>query len=64
MCIRDSLLHALNELGIKSPEIVRRIVEDKVMTDEVFKFNYQVKNGLIKVKTNPGGLLLKKLGLV
>ena len=61
---RGNLLHALNELGIKSPEIVRRIVEDKVMTDEVFKFNYQVKNGLIKVKTNPGGLLLKKLGLV
>jgi plasmid replication initiation protein len=59
-----NLLHALNELGIKSPEIVRRIVEDKVMTDEVFKFNYQVKNGLIEVKTNPGGLLLKKLGLV
>ena len=61
---RGNLLHALNELGIKSPEIVRRIVEDKVMTDEVFKFNYQLKNGLVKVKTNPGGLLLKKLGLV
>lgn len=61
---RGNLLHALSELGIKSPEIVRRIVEDRVMTDEVFKFNYQVKNGLVKVKTNPGGLLLKKLGLV
>ena len=61
---RGNLLNALHELGIKAPEIVRRIVEDEAMTDQVFKFNYQFKNGQIKVKTNPGGLLLKKLGLV
>lgn len=61
---RGNLLSALNELGIKSPEIVRRIVEDEAMTDQVFKFQYKLKTGDIKAKTNPGGLLLKKLGLV
>lgn len=61
---RGNVLNALNELGIKSPDIVRKIVESKEMTDEVFSFNYKFKTGLIKAKTNPGGLLLKKLGLV
>lgn len=59
-----NLLNALNELGIKSPDIVRKIAESKEMTDEVFSFNYKLKIGQIKAKTNPGGLLLKKLGLV
>lgn len=59
-----NLLNALNELGIKSPNIVRKIVESKEITDEVFKFHYQIKTGQVKAKTNPGGLLLKKLGLV
>ena len=61
---RGNLLNALHELGIKAPEFVRRIVEDPSMTDQVFKFQYKVKTGEIKAKTNPGGLLLKKLGLV
>ncbi len=59
-----NLLNALSELGIKSPDIVRKIVESKEITDDVFKFHYQIKTGQIKAKTNPGGLLLKKLGLV
>lgn len=61
---RGNLLNTLSELGIKSPEIVRKIVENETMAAEVFKFHYQVKTGQVKAKTNPGGLLLKKLGLV
>lgn len=61
---RGNLLIALADLGIKSPDIIRRIAEDKALSDQVFKFNYQIKNGLVNAKTNPAGLLLKKLGLV
>ncbi len=61
---RDTLLATLDELGIKSPEIVRQILESEEMISEVFRFSYQLKTGQITAKSNPGGLLLKKLGLV
>jgi plasmid replication initiation protein len=61
---RDSLLAVLDGLGIKSPEIVRQIVESEEMVTEVFRFSYKLKTEQITAKTNPGGLLLKKLGLV
>ena len=54
----------LEKFGIKSSAIVKQITDNEDFVKEVFSFNYQLQTGKIKADKNPGGLLLKKLGLV
>lgn len=53
----------LNDLGIKDIKIIQQILSEKSLTEGLFKFNYDLKTGKIKANKNPGGLLLKILGL-
>jgi len=53
----------LDELGIKDTKIIQQILDNKPLTDGLFKFNYDLKTGKTKADKNPGGLLLKILGL-
>jgi plasmid replication initiation protein len=60
----QNLQKILHELGIVSPQIRETIINNEDFVKEVFSFNYQLQTGKIKADKNPGGLLLKKLGLV
>ena len=60
----QSLMITLDKLGIKSAQIRETIINNEDFVKEVFSFNYQLQTGKIKADKNPGGLLLKKLGLV
>jgi plasmid replication initiation protein len=61
---KANLFTILDKLGIKSSKIVNQIMASESMIKDVFHFNYQLQIGAIKAETNPGGLLLTKLGLV
>lgn len=60
----QNLVKILDNLGIVSPQIRETIINNEDFVKEVFSFNYQLQTGKIKADKNPGGLLLKKLGLV
>ncbi|MFC7670508.1 hypothetical protein ACFQT0_26370 [Hymenobacter humi] len=53
----------LETLGIKDIQLVGRILGDKQLLNELFKFMYRLKTDKIKADKNPGGLLLTVLGL-
>lgn len=53
----------LDDLGIKDNKLIQQIMSDKSLVDAVFKFSYGLKTGRTKADKNPGGLLLKVLGL-
>lgn len=61
---KANLFTILDRFGIKSSKIIQQIAESEEMIKEVFRFNYQFQTGEIKADSNPGGLLLTKLGLV
>ncbi|WP_162055965.1 replication initiation protein [Pontibacter pamirensis] len=53
----------LEGYGIQDPKLIQQILSDEKLTDNLFKFNYEIKTGRKKADKNPGGLLLKVLGL-
>ncbi|GAA4431486.1 hypothetical protein GCM10023188_19070 [Pontibacter saemangeumensis] len=53
----------LDDLGIKDNKLLQEIMSDKGLVDAVFKFSYGLKTGRTKADKNPGGLLLKVLGI-
>lgn len=53
----------LDQLGIKDNKLIQQIMAQPSLIDSLFKFNYDIKTGKTKADKNPGGLLLKVLGL-
>lgn len=53
----------LDNLGIKDAKLIQQILSSEKLTDNLFKFNYDLKTGRTKADKNPAGLLLKVLGL-
>lgn len=51
----------LSDIGIKDERLIKEIVEKHLTT--LFKWNYDVTTGKIKVKSNAAGLLLRTLGI-
>jgi hypothetical protein len=60
---KENLLVILDALGIKAKNIVEKILADDNLITEVFRFNYQLKTGQLKVEKNAAGLLLTRLGI-
>lgn len=52
----------LAEMGIKDNTIISKIISNKGMLDQFYKFNYDIKTGKTKAE-NPAGLLLTVLGI-
>ncbi|MCU0440581.1 MAG: replication initiation protein [Raineya sp.] len=51
----------LNDIGLKDERLIKEIVEKHLPA--LFKWNYDVTTGKIKVKSNAAGLLLRTLGI-
>jgi plasmid replication initiation protein len=54
----------LDGLGIKDPNLVKKILEDPKLIRALFDFVYKLKTERLKAKTNPGGLFLTINGLI
>nr|GFB69140.1 hypothetical protein [Tanacetum cinerariifolium] len=53
----------LDRLGIKTPDLVNKILTDSTLLSALFEFTYKLKTEKIKADKNPGGLFLKINGL-
>lgn len=66
--IEDAKMQAarrnLDELGIKEPALVKKILTTSSLLEALFDFTYKIKTGKIKASKNAGGLYLKMHGLV
>lgn len=54
----------LQELDIKDPVLVGRILGTPELLNDLFGFVYKLKTGKVKANTNAGGLFLKTVGLL
>jgi plasmid replication initiation protein len=60
----DRARRILAEYDIKDSKLIERVLSDGNLIDQVFKLSYMLKSGKITGVKNPGGYLLKTLGLV
>lgn len=53
----------LEDLAIKDEKLIHQIITDEKLLTDLFSFSHKLKTGRAKADKNPGGLLLKVLGL-